>query len=210
MAIILWLVLGFLLFKIIYVLFLEKHQNSFSIYFGLPGSGKTTFAAYLSKKRLKKEEKVYSNVAIKNTYKIDPIEDVGVYDISDGLLVIDEAGLEYNNRSFKSFPKTALKFFKFHRHYNVDVVMFSQDLDMDVKLRKLANKIYLVQKSFIPYFVVRRRINRKVGIDPLTKQIIDEYSFAFFGRKWIFSPKLWKLFNSVEHEELPYKEYEVW
>ncbi len=36
----------------------QKPGNSFDIYFGVPGSGKTTFAAYLAKKRIKRKGKV--------------------------------------------------------------------------------------------------------------------------------------------------------
>ena len=47
-------------------------------YFGVPGSGKTTVAAYLAKKDLKKKRNVYSNVPITGAYKISK-EDIGKF-----------------------------------------------------------------------------------------------------------------------------------
>ena len=51
----------FLTVTILYIVIgnlFQKKGNTFDIYFGVPGSGKTTFAAYLAKKRLKKGKKV--------------------------------------------------------------------------------------------------------------------------------------------------------
>lgn len=185
----------------------QKKGNTFDIYFGVPGSGKTTFAAYLAKKRLKKNKKVYSNVAIKGTLEVCK-QDIGNFLINDGLLLIDEAGVDYNNRKFKTFTDEEVYFFKYHRHYKVDVAIFSQGYnDMDLKLRTLATKLYIVKKSIFPGFICRKLITKKLGIDKQTKQIIDEYSFAIFGTKWIYCPKLWKMFNSYSYKELPLKEF---
>ena len=83
---------------------------------------------------------------------------------------------------------------------------------MDITLRRLAQNYYVVKKSLIPFCVVFRRIRRKVGIDDNTHQIIDKYYFLplGLGSKWIFSPPLWKLFNSYSRKELPEKQWEVW
>lgn len=194
--------------KVIIETFFMKKQCSFDIYFGVPGSGKTTFAAYLSRKRLKKKGTVYSNVPIKGTYQLNPVEDLGTYDTSNALIIVDEAGIEYNNRNFKNFKKNNLEFYKYHRHYKCDVAIFSQDYaDMDLKLRKLATQYFLVQKSFFPFFIKRKLIRKKIGIDDLTHDIIDQYYFVLFGSKWIFCPKLWKMFNTEEHKELQKKNW---
>lgn len=194
--------------KVIIETFFMKKQCSFDIYFGVPGSGKTTFAAYLSRKRLKKKGTVYSNVPIKGTYQLNPVEDLGTYDTSNALIIVDEAGIEYNNRNFKNFKKNNLEFYKYHRHYKCDVAIFSQDYaDMDLKLRKLATQYFLVQKSFFPFFIKRKLIRKKIGIDELTHDIIDQYYFVLFGSKWIFCPKLWKMFNTEEHKELQKKNW---
>ena len=191
----------------------SRGGNFFDMYIGVPGSGKTTFAAYLVKKRRKRAKKhkcsdlVLSNTPIKGAYKIYK-SDIGQFMIQDCLLIMDEAGIDYNNRNFKTFSDDETYFYKFHRHYNVDIAMFSQDFDVDVKLRKLATRLFIVQKSFIPGFIKRRQITKNVGIDQNTKQLIDEYRYVLFGSKYIYAPKLWKLFDSYSHKKLPIKEWE--
>lgn len=212
MKLILFLLFIFLTYCFIGNLF-SKRSNFFDMYIGVPGSGKTTFAAYLAKKRRKKAKKkktndlILSNFPLKGAFKIVK-SDIGQYMIHDCLLIMDEAGIDYNNRNFKTFSDDETYFYKFHRHYNVDIAMFSQDFDVDVKLRKLATRLFIVEKSFIPGFIKRRQISKKIGIDKNTKQLIDEYKFVIFGTKYIYAPKLWKLFDSYSHKKLPIKEWE--
>lgn len=210
-----------------------------NVYFGVPGSGKTTFAAYLAKKCMKQSRiiawvqqhpgkltgkllssgllkrtiPVYSNVPITGALQLDPQRDIGKYMMASGKVIIDEAGIEYNNRNFKAFPPDAIYWYKYHRHYQCSVDVFSQSYeDMDITLRRLAQNYYVVKKSFLPYFVVCKRIRRKVGIDENTHQIIDHYYFGLpvLDTKWIFTPPLWKLFNSFSRRELPEKAWPVW
>ena len=217
-----------------------KHPLQLNVYFGVPGSGKTTFAAYLAKnclhecliirlcrrwpdfplcrwilkgKHWKRKIDVYSNVPIKGTYIVDCKQDLGNVMVENGKLIIDEAGVEFNNRNYKAFPPAAIKFFKYHRHYGVSVDVFSQSHeDMDVTLRRLAQNFFVVKKSLIPFFVVIKKVHRKVGIDNNTHQLIDAYSFGLpiLGSKHIFCPPLWKMFDSYEHEELPPKDWKYW
>ena len=136
-----------------------RHAHVLNVYFGVPGSGKTTFAAYLTRwalhenalirfcrrhgnpltrlilnsKYLKRRISVYSNVPITGAYRLDAKVDIGHYMIEDAKIIIDEAGIEYNNRNYKSFPQEAIYFYKYHRHYRVSVDVFSQSYeDMDV------------------------------------------------------------------------------
>lgn len=216
-----------------------KHPHVLNVYFGVPGSGKTTFAAYLTKwalhenwiirlcrrfnnplsrlilnsKYLKRRIDVYSNVPITGAYQLDPKTDIGVHMIENAKIIIDEAGIEYNNRSFKTFPPEAIYFYKYHRHYKTSVDVFSQSFDdMDITLRRLAQNFYVVRKSLVPFCVVARKIKRKIGVDEQTHQIMDLYSMGtpIFDTKRIFAPALWKLFNSYSRKELPKKEWPVW
>lgn len=54
---------------------------------------------------------------------------LGVYDIRDCLLLIDEATIEVDSRDFKGFKKETKEFMLLHRHYNVDIVFFTQQWD---------------------------------------------------------------------------------
>lgn len=183
-------------------------NNIFHVYFGVPGSGKTTMAAKLTQKYLKRGEKVYSNVPILGAYKIDVLEDIGTYSVSDGLLIIDEAGVEYNNRQYKSMSYKTIKFYKYHRHFNIDVVVFSQAYDdMDITLRRLATRFHLLKKSIIPYFIAKRSIVKCIGINPETRQLEDWYDWKFLSRRWYFMPTVWKMFKTDTRYELPVKKF---
>ncbi|BDF69976.1 hypothetical protein CE91St41_27970 [Oscillospiraceae bacterium] len=216
-----------------------KHRQVLNVYFGVPGSGKTTFAAWLTKycgkesriirlcrrqenrvtkaimksRFFKRKLPVYSNVPITGAYMLDAKTDIGNFMIQDAKIIIDEAGIEYNNRSYKTFPSEAVYFYKYHRHYKTSVDVFSQSYDdMDITLRRLAQNFYVVRKSLIPFCVVRRRVRRKIGVDETTHQIMDLYAMGFpiIDTKRIFSPPLWKLFNSYSRKELPGKEWAKW
>lgn len=178
-----------------------------SLYFGIPGAGKTTFAAYLAKQDLKKKKTVYSNVPITGTLQVNK-NDIGRVMLSDGRLIWDEAGIDYDNRKM-SMSNEEIYFYKYHRHYQMNVDFFSQGLDVDIKIRKLARHIYLIRQSLLPFFIERKEIGRRVGIDDATHQIIDEYYFKP-GVKLIFSPPLWKLFNTYSRKDLPTRPFEEW
>ena len=200
------ILVGLLLFN----RFLGMKGKKFDIYFGVPGSGKTTFAAWIAKGDLKHKISVYSNVPLKGAYKTEK-EDIGVFNIHDGRLIIDEAGAEFNNRNWKSLTGEQIKWFKKHRHFGVDIAVFSQSFeDCDVTLRRLATQLYLVKRSLIPYVVKRKRIMKKIGINKDTKQIEDQYYFQFLGSRYIFCPPLWKMFKKEERYYLPEKEFEVY
>lgn len=208
--IIIALVVIFIFFRILEGI-ITKPNNDFDIYFGVPGSGKTTFAAWIAKKNNKYGRTSHSTVPIKGTYEIKKA-DIGYYNMSHSSIIWDEAGIDVDNRKFKdNFTPAQVKFLKLHRHYDVDIYCFSQYWnDIDVKLRNLATRLFLVQKSFWPFFIVRREIAKCIGIDEETKQIVDFYQFVTFGSKRIFAPSLWKMFNSHDREPLPKKEFKMY
>ena len=115
-----------------------KIKEVVSVYFGVPGSGKTTFAAWLARRDLRRGGNVWSNVPLTGTFKLDVHKDIGRYLIEKGRVIIDEAGIDYNNRKFNSLSIEEIEFFKYHRHYSTAVDVFSQSHeDFDVTLRRL-------------------------------------------------------------------------
>lgn len=219
--------LGYLLIIYFFALFLElclyKKNYRCWQFIGVPGSGKSTIAAYLVKKCNKwnnirkfickkifrskkfKDRTAMSNVPIKNSYELVR-SDIGNYLIHDSDLIIDEAGLEFGNRDFKSFTKNEMKFFKKHRHYRCNIYMFSQGFDVDLKLRDLCTRLYLVEKSLIPFFIHCKKIKKYVGIDELTGQLVDKYKFCF-GGFYVFAPKTWRMFKTHSIDTLPVKQF---
>lgn len=191
-----------------------------SLYFGLPGCGKTTLLTKLALKYIKsaKYKNVYCNIRlnIPNVIYVDN-EEIGLYNLSEGVLLIDEGTLFADSRSYKTFPKHLIKFFLMHRHYFLDIVIFTQQWDaIDKKIRVITDKVYYVYKPFplgivltkyyrIPYGIIipdpKKDDSQKLG------EIVQGYckpSFIkrlFCGR--VYRPKYYKYFDSWEREELP-------
>lgn len=241
------LLLAFVFYKFLGWLLPPKKHN-LNVYFGVPGSGKTTFAAWLTKNSLKeawpitlgyfmmfhpcrlfpgnwlahlilesgfwkRRIDVFSNVPITGAYSIDVRGEFGRFDIRNGRLIIDEAGVDFNNRQYKTLPAEVVFALKYHRHAGLAVDVFSQSHeDMDVTFRRLAFRYYLLKKSIWPFCIALKSISRTVGIDDNTHQIIDYYKWGFpvLTTKRIFSPPLWKLFNSYSFPDLPVKAFPKW
>ena len=190
-----------------------------SLYFGLPGCGKTTMLSALALKgvRDKRYQYVYSNVHlnIPGVIFIDN-ECIGKYELRDCLLLIDEATLFADSRDYKQFSKSRMEYFLEHRHRNVDIVLFTQQWDgVDRKIRVITDRVYYVFKPFllghwltkcwkIPYGILfpdPKRSGDKLG------EIVQGYSKPnIFVR--LFAVRLWrplyyKYFDSWELTPLP-------
>lgn len=186
-----------------------KLTTGVEIFMGLPGSGKSTMGAILAKKHLKSGYNVYSNYPISGCRKLDCSKDIMTYNLEHALIIIDEAGLEYDNRSWQEFSKKSLEFFKTHRHYHLRIILFSQFWDdVDKKIRTLTNKIYVIRRSFIPFFVMTKEIRSSIGISD-EHQIIMQYDWKMlFPRKHYCVLSARMMFDSWSHP--PLKERIKW
>lgn len=122
-----------------------------SLYFGLPGCGKTTMLARLAYKAVKagRYKYVYANVYL-NIPGVTYIDNdiIGTYNLHDCLILIDEATLFADNRSYKEFSRERIQYFLMHRHYNADIVLFTQQWDgVDRKIRVITDRVYYVFKG---------------------------------------------------------------
>lgn len=187
---------------------------------GAPGTGKSTYAAkiayknMLCKKALKKGLTVYSMTAITGTYKIN-VSDIGVNDMSGGMILIDEAGLTFNNREWKFTPKTVIEHFKMHRHYNEDIYIFSQQAnDVDNKLQAVATQILLIRPFIVwrgkPVISSIRKVLQNCDVDEVSHQIMQMFYKKKFWIRFIYLPRWWKFFNTYEAPELNKKEFSKW
>lgn len=160
-----------------------RNNNECSLYIGLPGSGKTTYIAYLTKLALDTGHKVYCNVPIAGALPYSK-EDIGKYDMSGSrekptLVLLDEAGIMYDNRQFKdAFTDESLTFLKLIRHYNAVICLFSQSMDIDNKWVRLSKTIFFVRKSILYGYTSLYKVKRTLDVNPDTHKIEDFYDKA--------------------------------
>lgn len=187
-----------------------KNPYKLIMLFGKKGSGKNTLLTKWSIMYNKLGYTVFSDSEIFNTYKLDT-DWIGKYDFpKNSVLLIQEAGITWNNRDFKSFPKEVTKFFKLQRHKGVIVVLASQSFDVDKKLRDLTDEMYLIT-NFMRIFSVAKRINKKITISKADdgdsnseSWLTESYSFDLpFFWKFTYIPRYIKYFNSFEAEDFP-------
>ena len=183
--------------------------------FGSPGAGKTCYLAKLAKKESRKRP-VYCNVDIHGTTLFT---ELGSMTPPEGsLILLDECGIEYNNRAYKALPKSVISYLKLHRHYKVDMVVVSQSWDdIDITFRRLAERYYLIRK--LPIFTLAVRCVRRIKLktdDGLPADVIEPVKllsgilgmlfgglppFFLFNRSHYF----W-MFDSYSRPPLPVKE----
>lgn len=182
---------------------------SLSIYFGVPGCGKSTHAASIVYRNLKKGWPTYCNFPVQGAFLIDD-KDLGTFDLRNGDLIIDEASISFNSRKFKSLSQQTIAWLKLHRHYGVhNIYVYSQSYDdMDITLRRLADRLYLIKRTLIPWLSVIRHISVRIGINEETHQIEDQYSFDLVP-SFLWLPRWWHMFDSFAAPELPKRPYDV-
>ncbi len=190
-----------------------------SLFFGLPGCGKTTLLAKfaLDAVRRGKYDNVYTNVQV-NIPGVTIIDNecIGKYELHDGLLLIDEATLFADSRDYKNFNRGRLEFFLEHRHRNIDIMLFTQQWDgVDRKIRCITDRVYHVKKGLllgkwfscvyrIPYDIIIPDPNK--GHEKLG-EIIQGYCkpniiVRLLTGKRIFRPLYYKYFDSWELQPL--------
>lgn len=197
--------------------FIWYFLRGFTCIHGLRGVGKTTLAAAYSYTANKLGFKVYSNFPLAGAYTID-VSDLGVWNISDGCLIIDEAGIDMSNRkllekSMKGIKEENRKWWKLSRHYGVNnILILSQSEDYEITIRRLCERHYVMEKwSFLFWFKDWSRfriIKTELGISQDQTEIVSKitvipFFYLYFNRKPYYN-----LFNSWDAPMLPDKEFE--
>lgn len=202
------------------------------IIFGKPGSGKSTYGTKVSYEHAQKKWRVYTN---DRSCKVPGVQYYDASDLKAGTflpdgrqfyrcnsadpnspinktnhdicLIIDEAGVEFNNRNFKTnLSPELLEFFKLHRHRRVKIYVISQSYkDMDLKIRDLADRLWILKRGILKNFSVARPILITLDIqndensNDSGGKIVEKYSYdSVFRYRFIFLRKWIKLFNSYQ------------
>ena len=189
-----------------------------ALYFGLPGAGKTTILAQKAYDAVKKGkyDHVYTNVKL-NMPGVTYIDNdcIGQFQLENCLLLIDEATLFADSRAYKSFDKDKLQYFLMHRHYHVDIILFTQQWDgVDRKIRVITDRVYYIYKTWltgpwiskcyrIPYGIIipdPKKGGEKLG------EIIQGYArppwFVRLFAMRVYRPRYYKYFDSWEAKPL--------
>lgn len=197
----------------LYHLATRKYVNPFtiSLYFGRKGCGKSTILTSLALRALRRGRTVYSTEPIEGCILVDH-KDIGKYHFEEGSLVlVDEAGLLFDNRNFKSFPKQMRDFITLIRHYKCELVMCSQVWDnVDLKIRQQLDYLYIVKK-YLRVFTVARCVQKRImiykGSSMQPSDIREEYSYfmPFLPSSWkvFFIPRWSGYFDSFAAPKLP-------
>lgn len=191
-------------------------------FFGLPGCGKTTFLTKFAQKELRRirrgkspYKRVLTNFYCHGCDRLD-YSDLGKYDISDSLILLDEITLDADSRNFKQFDASKKLFFLMHRHFGCDIIYFTQQWDgVDKKIRDITVNLYFVRKLLC--FSVAKRIYRQLDINDMTREIVQGYRFPnwfesvfTFPYHVCFRPLYYRYFDSFEVPQLPDYTYESW
>lgn len=153
--------------------------------FATIGSGKTTYACRILKKELDKIRKGKSNY--KNLFcnfhnhlvpRVD-MHEFGPKVFPDySLVVIDESGIDFNNRQFKKMLIETIEEFKLSRHRHCDMIIISQTWnDTDLAIRSLCEVYW--QLFWMGSFTMGRRIIKEIKPD---RESGDMKEFYRYGR----------------------------
>lgn len=180
-----------------------NNPNKLIFIFGKKGSGKSTYMVSLMLQHLKKGWHVYTNMEDVNIpgVRIFPTEQLKTcVPEPHSVLFIDEGGLIWDNRCFKSFDKGYTEFFKLQRKYKCKVYINSQDFDIDKKIRQLTDSMVLMS-SIAGCIGVVRPILRKVALVEASAQgesrIADNLRFgSMFSFRFLWLPSYFRYFDS--------------
>lgn len=186
-----------------------------TLWVGLPGCGKTTLLTKHAYQLRRIYKHVYTNVDldIPGIIKIEP-QWLGLYDISDGVLLLDEGSIWADSRAYKDMTKRMSDWLMLHRHYRCDVRVYTQRFGgVDVKIRNLCTRVYYVRKagllsrwitSYTPirYVLIVPKDGDKVG------DIVEGYQqLNFLERllttRYCIRPRWYRYFDSWTAPPLP-------
>lgn len=200
-------------------------------YFGVPGAGKNTFLASIAIKEIIKQklhlknayEHIYTDFYVFGAEKFK-YEYIKKYKMYNSLILIEEMGLNADNRKFANFTDAERDFFTLHRHLGCDLFYATQDYSkVDPKIRGLTQDLWFLTKSVVPFFkhfTGAKRIYRTIAINENYGELILGYRFCNLieslfvsNYKFCFRPFYYKFFDSFDEGALadrPVLESEPW
>ena len=210
------LVLFFLFFG--FNLYSRRFANPYKLIFifGKKGAGKSTLMVRCMLRDLKHGWHVYTDIQdciVPGVRIINSADLAKFVPDANSALYLDEVGIAFDNRSYKTFDSGLRDFFKLQRKYKCKVVMNSQSFDVDKKIRDVTDSMIL-QTAIGNVLTLSRPIRRSVTLCEATAQadsrIADNLKFeSIFRWRIYFMPKYFKYFesfNAPERPSIPFRE----
>lgn len=121
---------------------------------GSKGSGKSLYMARVADRWYRNNKgAIYSNMGI----GFELSENYWEFDYPpDSLIMIDEVGVIHPDRGYKTFPPACAEWYKMARKRRLTILLSSQVMDVDKKIRMLCDRLYVCKKfgffcSMTPY-----------------------------------------------------------
>lgn len=199
---------------LVFHLLTKKFLNpfKFTMVVGKKGSGKTTWGVKLAYTYMKRGYKVYANFDIPGVHYFDPL-DIGKYTFPEySIVIIDEMNRYWDNRKWKDTMVETIEWFRYERQYKVKLYGLSQTYDIDPKLRRLTDDLYLaknVARVFCWYKRVLKWPDLRQAEGEGEARIVDMIKYEsllmapFGSRKICYIPKWSKYFQSYSPPPLP-------
>lgn len=157
--------------------------------YGKPGTGKTVDIVHNCLRDLREGWTPYANIHLN-------IPGVRYFDTKDfgkfkfephSRVYIDEVGIVWNSRDFKSFDKTKREFCKLYRHNQISLYLYSQSNDADITLRRLCSSEYIMSKFL--YWTVKRKLKKQLKILPPEQcNNADEQLINYLEKESLLTP----------------------
>ena len=193
---------GFLVFCIcwllVYINNYCKNPYKLEAVVGSKGSGKSLYMSRVANYWMRNNKGlIYSNMGI--GYELEP-EYWKQSFLPDSLILIDEIGVIHSNRDFKSMPSEAIEFFKMQRKHHLTIIVSSQTMDFDKKVRDLCDKIYVCNR--LGWFCRLRPYRAAIGMASCPdggEDLVNTVRKAG-SPKWYTIPKSVKQVSALEYD----------
>lgn len=214
-----WLILNIILFAFLMIILIYKKLTdryvspyTLDIFFGRKGCGKSSTLQKMAKKYHKKGWKVYCDNGNTMQPFVNQIDCKQLYRYKfppNSVILIDEINLLWDNRDFKSFPKELQKMLRLQRHRKIKLIMFSQTYDCDLKIRNLADHLYLCNKLLRVFTICTAYVKKPVVLTSeqttTEARMADDFvKLPFWYSKITFIPRYVKSYDSFKDDESDY------
>lgn len=203
--VILYVILAYIVFSLLTSFLRKKYFSPYTLtfIFGKKGAGKSCLMVHEMIKYLRRGWNVYTDIHDVNIPGVRIIDVQGLKNFipdENSLICLDEVGISFDNRQFKSFDAGFRDFFKLQRKYRLKVIMNSQSYDIDSKIRAVVDNMIL-QTNLLGCISISRPIVRKVTLTApeadRESRIADQLKFgSIFTWRIYWMPHYFKFFDS--------------